>query len=148
MSTLLFFVLIGLASAFFNSSKKKPNQSISPIENESKPTVAIKTLDDFTKEVMKELSEKTITIFEQPKQEKMEVNTIPIQVQTEQVPIKRETLQQRNMEHLNQKPVDFKQTIPSENKKQSKLPFTTSKDMLVNAIIAQEILGPPKAKQR
>lgn len=146
MESLILFIIIALVSSFFSSSKKRHDQSTPPIQKKhrQRPKIEIKTLDEFAKEVMKQLTEEK---EENQKNEPVMVDMkpqepSPIQQQVQPVPNKIEL-----KERSNQTPVKMKETT-SHPRVNHKLPFLSSKEALRNAIITQEILGPPKSKKR
>jgi len=143
LETLIIFILIGLLSAFFNKEKKKTDTSMPPFNPNEKPKVEDKSLDDYAKKVYKQLKEKKEAIFEERNvDEQKEVN--PVYIQREQR-VQRPSIEQSMKKvELSQKPIEIKQ----QRTERKQLELLSSKKTIVNAIIAQEILGPPKAKRR
>lgn len=145
MESLILFIIIALVSSFFSSSKRRHDQSTPPIQKEhrQRPKIEIKTLDEFANEVMKQLTEeKEVKQRESVMVDEKEQEPSPIQQQVQPVPNNVEL-----KERLNQTPVVTKET-KSHSRKGHKFPFLSSKEALRNAIITQEILGPPKSKKR
>lgn len=145
MESLLFFIILGLIGSYLSSkSKGRQDQSTPPVlkQPEKRPKVEIKTLDEFAKEIYQQLTEE--------KKTESQKETLPkVEIKTEQPKVEPVQTNQRTFkkEQPAKKPVVAKQNIPSRQK--GTVPsFLTSKEGIVNAIIAQEILGPPKAKKR
>lgn len=154
MEGLIIFLIIGILSAIFNKDKKKQNPTMPPFDQNQKPKMeSPKKLDDFAKEIYKQLSDKTESTFEI--EDEKQIESKPIVNNQKEQSVRRQPLRQSiqtevKTEQLQQRPIDSIQmnNKVEQNKKQPTFGFVSSKKELVKAIIAQEILGPPKAKRR
>lgn len=155
MEGLIIFIIFGIIASYLSKGKETKNKSMPPFDQSRRSKVEVKTLDDFAKEIFQELNKKHST-DQKVEQSKPQMT----QIQTKEEEVKKETLQ-NTIEPTVQKvssvqtPKPLKKVakntpVGMTKKKTAKknLPFTTSKESLVNAIIAQEVFGPPKAKQR
>ncbi|MFC5557670.1 hypothetical protein ACFPN4_00825 [Ureibacillus thermophilus] len=143
MESLIILILFGLIGSILSSkAKDRHNPSTPPpvYQNpQNRPKVEIKTFDEFAKEIYQQLTEKKEV---QPKQEAAP----KLEIQGEQPKIETSRKHVNMAKDQNPKPVAVKQNQRST--KGTGHSFLSSKEGLVNAIIAQEILGPPKAKKR
>jgi len=142
LESLIILILFGLIGTFLSKSKGQHDKSTPPPvyqEPKRKPKIEIKTLDEFAKEVYQQLTDKKEI---QPKKEAAP----KVEIQAERPKIETSKNQVNKKIEPNPKPVAVKQI--SRSNKGTVPSFLTSKEGLVNAIIAQEILGPPKAKKR
>ena len=156
MESLIIFIIIGLITTLFNKgAKDKQDKTMPPFDPNQKPKVEVKTLDDFAKEIFQQMNGKTTD----QKVEETKTESISTE-KAEEKPAQRESVTvepiQKTVVRSNRVSQQMNgssevSTHPMKNQKSKKkkhLPFTSSKESLINAIIAQEVLGPPKAKQR
>jgi len=136
-----------------NTTTFEQNPKVEQRRSPSKP----RTLEDFAKEVFEQLNERTNKpkeIFSEPTYKEVVYEpkaepkqSLPVKVEPVVTPKQREsrpTLDENRSSKRNDKQVE--QDVIKQNEIGSYVPKT--KQALVQAIIASEIIGPPKAKQR
>lgn len=143
MEGLILFILFGLIASFLSNQSKRQEQTAQ--QPKTRPKIEVKTLDEFAKEILQQLTK------EKEEQPKKPVAATNADIETEGPTIQKQKdtkgAEPINKETPKPQPAALKQNL-SHPRKTQKLPFLTSKEALVNAIIAQEILGPPKSKKR
>ncbi|WP_141400314.1 hypothetical protein [Ureibacillus acetophenoni] len=131
--------------------KPTPQQRVEPTRSQR----TAKSLEDFAKEVFEQLNEKnnqpqdiftvpeTKEVVVEPKVSHSNVNN-PESTVTKSVPRNRPTFDENRSSKKYDKPLD--NDVIKQNEIGSYVPST--KQALIQAIVASEIIGPPKAKQR
>ncbi|CAM5221304.1 putative protein OS=Ureibacillus acetophenoni OX=614649 GN=SAMN05877842_102249 PE=4 SV=1 [Ureibacillus acetophenoni] len=171
----IIFVIIGIIFSIISKSKEVKQQNhkpMPPFNNKPnttsfeqypklkveprKSTTTFKSLEDFAKEVFDQLNEKTNQpkdVFTGPQYKEVVVQPKAEPVTTA---VKVEPTNPKNI--VNKRPtLDENRSSKNTNRSIQKDPIQqneigsyipTSKQAMVQAIIASEIIGPPKAKQR
>lgn len=154
MEGLIIALLIGLVTTFMNRKEGKKETPAKPFMPQKEPTVEttqmqrakkssrpkleVKSLEDFTREVMSQLSTKEAT----KKQEVVEaVQAVPEKL-AERVarPTLRQPIEERVKERQQASRVDVKAS--------ANFQVPMNRQAMRQAIIMAEVLGKPKAKQR
>lgn len=162
MEGLILAIIIAVIGSLFNGkNKKKEEQSMPPFNNQpiEKPTQSTiqreqqsqpKTLEDFAKGIFEQLNEQNP--YSDVKGEQQNIETTKDQPMIEKEnhsKEKRKPLSVNRSAQLRQEKLASKtpsNDVIKENEIGQLLP--NSRQALVQAIIASEIIGPPKAKQR
>ncbi|OCS94599.1 hypothetical protein [Caryophanon latum] len=146
MEGLLIALLIGVLTSFMNKKEDKkasptkpfiPQKELPPVETtqaqgklaprkSARPKIETKSLDDFARDVMTQLSTKEQAAPLAPKQ----TDTMEL----------RQSLEERMK--------DRQQAVRAVEARSDALEFPTSYTQMQQAIIMAEVLGKPKAKQR
>lgn len=150
MEGLLIALLIGLVTSFLNKKDDKKAKETKPFmpqkqapqhttqahrkERPKRPKFEVKSLEDFTREVMTQLQTKP-----EPKSKDV-VETVQQVAKQKEEPQVRKPLEERVKER--------QQTVRVVEEKTSGFELPTNRQRLRQAIIMTEILGKPKAKQR
>jgi len=143
LEALILFIIFGLIGSYLsNKSKGQQKTSTPPIRpQKSRPKVEIKTLDEFAREIYEQLKDEAAELKKETVQ-KVEIKEKQPEVQQPASPSSKQAVKKEQPKETTVLP---KKTM---HREKSPLSFLTSKEALVNAVIAQEILGPPKSKKR
>lgn len=151
MEQLIVLIIIGLVSAMFSKKDKSKNKkSMPPFTEPTKPqprqakTTATKSLEDFANEIFGQLEQKKAEV-EQQWQESKPVAPVQSRPKRELV-VEQIVVQEKAVARPN---IEQSQRVTQMKERETAV-FTapTTKKALVQAIVAAEILGPPRAKQR
>lgn len=150
MESLIIFAVIAIISSLFGKKEKSKNTKSMPPFNQSqsqqeqrqpKPKQA-RSLEDFANEIFGQLEQKKAEVQQQWE--------APKPVQVERAVVEKVELPKEAQKPITTRPNIEKSTRIVQMKEREAAVFTppTTKKALVQAIVAAEILGPPKAKQR
>ncbi|WP_107838036.1 hypothetical protein [Metasolibacillus meyeri] len=156
MEAIIGFIVIAIISSLFNSKKEKPKntKSMPPFNEQSQPkneprqtkTKPARTLEDFANEIFGQLEQKKAEVEQQWQASKPvppKSKTEPVVVEKVEVPevIHRPSTARQNIEQTPR---------VAQMKERETAVFTppTTKKALIQAVVAAEIIGLPKAKQR
>ncbi len=175
MEGLIIFIIMGIIGSLLSKNKQKAEKPMPPFNNKPNTTsfdqypepkvepkqtrTTVKTLEDFAKEVFEQLNEKSTQpkeVFREPQYKdvvKVEPKVEPVPTK----PIKLESTVPKNSNSSNRPSLDENRSSKKSNKpimkdaiKQNEIGsyVPNTKQALIQAIVASEIIGPPKAKQR
>ncbi|KYG92303.1 hypothetical protein A0U40_05005 [[Bacillus] sp. KCTC 13219] len=157
MESLIILIVLGIISSLLGKKDKSKNtKSMPPFNEQSKPnreprqakTTPARSLEDFASEIFGQLEQKKAEVEQQWKEIKP---VVPVRTERKIEPI---------VETVEVPKVTYEKTVARPNIEQSlrvtqmkereTAVFTapTTKKALVQAIVAAEILGPPRAKRR
>lgn len=162
MEGILLMVAIFLISSFLNRAKKTKHQKpMPPFNNKPNPQMfdlpkqeprksTTKSLEDFASEIFQKLNENVSSqTFEKAKEKFEEKKTHTAVHEVEKNPINqnsRPSLDVNRSIRTTTRELTSNGSTVNQNEIGSFVP--TSREALMQAIIASEILGPPKSKQR
>jgi hypothetical protein len=148
MEGIIIMIVMFVLSTLFTKDKKKQKetQQMPPFSNQQAPQEStreerrrerpkVRSLDDFTKEVFGQLSEKA----ESSREARKTIEERVIEPAREELREERKSTRPE---------LGASRPIVQRAKNQSPVIVPSTREQLVQAVITSEILGPPKAKQR